>query len=367
MYIFSILDLFPYFVITLLLLCFMVSNESPKSKALACFILMFSFSAIRYGIGYDYYGYLKMVLHEVDEFSMDRNEPLSRVLIEIGYYTHYQVFFAIAAFLTLFPIYHVSLKLSVFPAFALVIYFLFPKYYLESFSIVRNAIAFSMVFYAYYFLYKGNRLLSVSLIVIAFLFHKSALVGFLIYPVYYIRQYLNINIIAYVVSFFVSLLVMKVVSRYSEAIPILMNIENYSEEGRSGGGTMTIIVNFLNILNFCFWKKLESMDSNNSKYLTLFNVGTIFWNIFLSVDSTIALRLSSYFHTFIILLIPQFTYAVKEKYSKLVFCCSCLFFVTLFVSSFVINISSYLKQPDRMSNIPYQTVFDHHDYDNYVY
>lgn len=367
MYEFSVIDLFPYFLVVVLLYCFMTMEGSETKKASLCLWTMFLFAAIRYGIGYDYYSYLHAVLHEVDELDINRFEPLSRVLIEIGYYTHPQMFFAIAALLVLYPVYSVSVNLSVYPAFALVIYFLFPNYYLESFSIVRNCIAYSMVFYAYYQLYNNNKILSVVFIVIAFLFHKSALIGVLIYPIYYFRQSFKVHVIAYTISFFISVVVMTLIEIYADAIPVLASVVHYADEGRSGGGSMTIIINFITIVNFLLWKRLEEVDSRNAIYLAFFNIGTMFWNVFIGVDSTIALRMASFFQIFIILLVPQYCYAVNERYSTWVNRGAYSFFLLLFATYFFINVSSYLKEPDRMSNLPYQTIFWYKDYTNYVY
>ena len=367
MYEFSIVDIFPYLFMLLLLHCFMIMEGDNVKKASLCLWSMFLFSAVRYGIGYDYYGYLRAVLHEADSFEIERYEPLSRVLIEIGYYTHYQMFYALAALLTLYPVYRVCVDLSFFPAFALVIFFLFPNYYLESLSIIRNCIAYSFVFYAYYQLVKNNKLASAFFIILACLFHKSALVGILIYPIFYFRQSLKIHFIAFVASFFISLAVMTLIGQYSALIPILANIEHYADAGASGGGSMTIIVNFIAVINFLLWKRLVKLDSANTNYLAFFNLGTILWNVFIGVDSTIALRLSSFFQIFIILLVPQYCYAVDDRYSKWVHRGAYSFFLLLFVSYFVINIRSYLSDPDRMSNIPYQTVFYHKDYSNYLY
>ena len=40
------------------------------------------------------------------------------------------------------------------------------------------------------------------------------------------------------------------------------------------------------------------------------------------------------------------------------------FFILLFTSHFYINVSSYLEHPDKMSTVPYQTVFWYTDYNN---
>lgn len=367
MYKFQLIDLIPYLLMVLILTTIIWSGGNPKKKAWYCFIIMFIFAAIRYGIGYDYFGYMKLVLHQGADYSLERIEPLSRALIEVGYATHYQVFFVIGSFLTLFPVYKACIKLSINPAYSLIIYFLFPNYYLESFSIVRNAIAYSIVLYSFVLLVQKKRILSVLMIAIACCFHKSAAIGLLIYCIYYIRTGIKIQVIIYLFSFIISDMMMRLSAEFSAILPLLSGLEHYAEQARSGGGSMTYIINALCVFNFIIWGRLTKLNPINSMYLAMFNLGGCLWNIFLPVDSTIALRLSSFFQIFIIFIVPQYKYVVRPKFRQITGLCSYSFFIFLFLSYFYINVNAYLSKPERMSCIPYQTVFFHTDYSNYGY
>ena len=367
MYEFSWLDITPYMLMTIILIAIVNCKGEPQKKAWICFLLMFVFAAIRYGIGYDYYGYMNAALHQVKQYTLDRYEPLSRLLVEIAFHTHYQMFFILGSFLTLYPLYKVCVRLSVNPAYSLLIYFLFPSYYLESLSIVRNAIAYSFVFFAYMRLADRKVFHSLVWLLVACFFHKSAVIGVLIYPVFYIKNNRLLHLLIFLFSFMAQAIIMHWVEQYSSVFILLSDVERYAEHGRSEGGMMTYIINGLTIVNFAFWNKLVTFDKRNSIYLSLFNVGTFIWNVFLGVDSTIALRLSSFLQIFIILLVPCYAKACELKYRKFVRVSSYYFFFFFFVSSFVINIYAYLQKPDRMSNLPYQTIFYYTDYTNYVY
>lgn len=367
MYYFSWLDLIPYFLMAAIMFAIVVNKGNRKKKATLCFLLMFVFSAIRYGIGYDYYGYMKAVLHNVEDYTLDRFEPFSKILVEIGHETHFQLFFALASFITLYPVYRASLNLSINPAFSLFVYFLFPIYYLESFSIVRNAIAYSLVLYAYVLLYKKKKFGSVIMIIIAMMFHKSAAIGILIFPIYYLKIGIKWQLIAFIASFAFSNVATKLIGEYSQIIPYLNIVEHYAEYARSEGGSMKYILNFLCIYNFILWNKMIKFNPDNRRFLTLFTLGGCIWNLFLPIDSTLALRLSSYFLIFIIFLVPQYKYVFPKKDKHFVNYCSYSFFLVLFLSYFVINANAYLKRPERMSNIPYQTIFYYRDYSNYMY
>lgn len=364
-YEFSIIDLLPYVLMLLILNVLKNSESFEEDKALWCFGAMFLFSACRYGIGYDYYAY-KDISEGLTVSGYDRLEFLSKLLADIASFTHYQVFFVLSSFLTLFPLLVVSKRLSVNPTYSLIIYFLFPIFYLESLSIVRNAIAYSFVLLAYLYLSERKIVLSVLMVFVAFLFHKSGAIGFIIYIIYYIKNRWDIHLILYVASFLLTVAVMNLVGRFSSAIPLLALIEHYAEASATGGGLMTYIINAIAIINFLFWRRLVEYDPRNSVYLGLVNVGVFMWNLFLIVDSTIALRLSSFFVLFDIFLIPQYGQVVSEKLSVFVDRSVYIFFLLLFMSSFVVSIRSY-DGTDRMSNLPYQTVFYHTDYYNYLY
>lgn len=367
MYEFSLLDLFPYIFLSALLLLLKDARGDMKKRLFYCFLATFVFAAIRYGIGWDYYGYMHAAQHDVDDVRLDHNEPLARVIIDIAFNTHYQVFFVISTFITLFPVYYASKELSNNPILSYLIFFFFPIYYLESLSIVRNAMAYSVFLLSFVCWNKEKKLLSVVIMAVAVLLHKSAIVGFLLFPLCIIKNKRDIHLALFILSFLLTPIVMRVVGSYSSVIPLLMNIENYAEKARDGGGTMTYILNFLCVFHLIIWNKLSPLNKNNHIYLGAFSVGVFFWNIFLHVDSTLSLRFSSFFMIFIIFLVPQYKYAFHVKYRKMISQLSLSFFILVFIAYFYININGYMQNRERMSNLPYQTIFYHRDYSNYLY
>ena len=368
-YEFSIIDIIPYFAAAIALTFITISKGDNRRKGWYCMVLMFLLAAIRYGIGYDYYNYKKAVLHELTDNALDRFEPLSRMMMELAHFTHYQVFFILGSLLTIIPVYIACKKLSINPAFSLLIYFLYPSMYLSNLSIVRNAVAFSLVFLAIALNTERKVFKSFILILIASLFHKVAIVGFLIYPIYWLRKRFGLHVVIYVISFFISAIVIVFIGKYSDSIAYLSIVEHYLEDKDSEGGkTMTIIVNVIGIANLLLWKKTIQLNHKNEYYSALLNTGICLWNIFIGIQPVLAGRLSTFFIQSLILLVPCYQYCFERKHIRLVRKVILLFFFTLYTSSFVINISSYLKDPsDRMSFIPYQTVFDYNDYSNYIY
>lgn len=368
-YEFSLTGILPYIIVTVLLFAIQNMKINSNKKAWYCFWILFLFAAIRYGIGYDYYGYMACCKHLVQDYTIDRFEPLSRVLVEVSYRTHFQVFFIISSFLTIFPVFLACKKLSVNPAFSLLIFFLHPSLYLNSLSIVRNAIAISIVLYAIVLLVNKKLKWSICLIIVAMLFHKSAFIAFLIYPLYYIKINRKMHLMLYIVSFALSVWVANVITQHARELVILQYAEHYIvDKAGEGGGTLTYIVNGLCLYNFIIWEKISKMNKMNAFFLASYNIGCCIWNVFLSLDSTLANRLSLFFLQSIILIVPYYQYVEGVKNAQLIRKVTLAFFTLLYTSYFIINISAYIKDPThRMSNIPYQTIFYHNDYSNYVY
>ena len=355
----------PYIIMVWVLFHFNDLKINYIVKAKYCFVAILIFACIRYDVGYDYHTYVQLVLRDADQYVLENVEPLSKIFMDIGFYSHYQVYFILSSIITLYPLYKIFTKYSINPAYSFLIYFLFPQFYLESQSIVRNAVAFSIVFYASMLLLEKSYAKSLLCVIVAFLFHKSALIGLMIYPLYWIGFNRKLHIAAYVVSFFITVVVMRYVGAYADQIQLLSAIEGYAEDGRSEGGTMKLILNGIAILNLFYWDRIAKLNKNNGYFLSLFNLGVCLWNVFLSVDSTIALRFSSYFILSILLLVPQYKYLAPERKKLKVSRCVTSFFLLLFISYFTLCIKAYLQKPDRMSNVPYRTIFYHSNYKNY--
>ena len=365
-YSFSFLDLFPYLL--LVIICFYIGFHKFKnvdSGKLIC-IVVIVFSAIRVGIGYDYYGYMNLILKNAPDYSIEKVEFFAKLLMEFSYWTHYQLFFVITSFLTLYPLYLVSKKYSENVNLSLIIYLLFPIFFLESLSIIRNAVAYTFIFWAFYYFLQHKYLLYTIISVIAIGFHISACIGLLLPLVYLFQCQKKWNILFYIFSLFSSSILMALLSNISSTFPFLESVEYYVNNGYIGSGnTMKIVINMIAIFNLFFWRELESRSEKSKLWLNITNFGAIIWNLF-SFEGTLCLRLSSFFLLFLILLLPSYLYIFKRKYRQVISFLFCTFFILLFSSSFYINIFAHMKTGCKMSALPYQTIFYSVEYPLYV-
>ena len=356
------MDLFPYLLLVLLCILFSFLKYKKRDCSTLIFVALLVFSSLRYQTGYDYGNYLETILSQDNE---ERFEILVRWLISFSRKTHYQFFFIITSFLTLFPIYRLSKKYSLDPSLSLVIYLLFPIFYLESLSIIRNAVAFSLVAFSLDEYLKRSYSKAILFYIFAIGFHTSAIIAILLVVIDKIKPSRKVVSLIYITSFFISPLILSVVSSIQSDFNLFIKIANYALNGKVGAGaTMAILINFVGILCLFYWKRLEKLGRYNYLWLLYGMFGVIFWNCF-GFEGTLRLRLSSFFLVYFTLLLPSFKYVFKRISLIQMKSILTLFLIVVFIASFYININGHLKDLSKMSFLPYQTVFNRVEYTQY--
>lgn len=367
LYTFSRADLIPYILLYTVLLILATCRYSERSKARFMFGVLFVFSAIRYGIGFDFFTY-KFAVEDLSLAGgeMERWELIPRLIGYLARVTDFQVFIVLMSFFSLYAVYWASVRLSVSPSLSLLVFSLHPMMFLDGLSIMRNAVAFALIPVAFYYLRQKQIKISLLIWVIACFFHKAALIGVLIYPFYYFRVSRMLNLIFFLVSFVVSSLLPAIISFLAQHIPLFQLVDYYiNNMAAGGGGKLQYINDAIALFHLAFWDRLEAASKDNCYYLTFYNIGICLWNLFLPLDSTIAMRLGMFFMYFLIFLVPSYQMVLTERYAKLTKELTILFFVAFVAASFYIVSSA--PAGDHLSYLPYQTFFYHTDFVNYLY
>lgn len=175
---------------------------------------------------------------------------------------------------------------------------------------LRQATAMSIILIAYIFLREKNLLRFIITVIIASLFHSTALVFLIAYPLSYLK--LNIKYI------FILIIVILSSFLFSDQILWLINLISWEEQYTNyiqGEQTLnyTGFIIQLIILFFCLIFKKSLLNINN-KEITMYNllvIGLIFQ--LLSTDIAVLFRLSLYFSIFSIILIPNVINTIKDK------------------------------------------------------
>lgn len=157
------------------------------------FTVLFALSALRIGIGNDYWVYRDNFLHIISGDTKVSFEigfkALVKVLQGLFGYDNYRIVFAFMAFLTSF--FFVKGLFDSADWFVMTFYiFMANGFYFMSFSNVRYYFVMAVCTYSMKFLFEKNYVKFVFWIVFAAFFHKSVL---LVIPVYIIAYYLKWN------------------------------------------------------------------------------------------------------------------------------------------------------------------------------
>lgn len=362
-YVFSIFDLFPYLilsVIVILLAFFELKGVKKVNSITVMAIVLFIFMAIRVGVGYDYYAYIRLIQQVPIDYDTVRVEPLVDLILRLSYFLNFpQLFFIITSFLIIFPIYKVSVENTNDPTICLISFFFLPFLFLESLSIVRNAIAFSFVLWAIvsYLNNRTNKFL--LLLLIAICCHVSAIVGLLVPFLIRLKINRKYAVLLLLSSFLFGNVLYNVLSKIDFPYDIAKYIvdSNY----KNSGSKMAIILNIICLVNIYYWDKLKKIFSLNTDVLKIILFGTCLWNI-LSFQETIRLRISLFFLIFWIVLIPSYILLWSKFGKQFIRFLLILFLFMFFCSSFIINIRAFVSNGNKISYLPYQTVFYNNKY-----
>lgn len=361
MYSFQAFDLLPYIFLLILFWGVSKSRFSSRKKAGVIIFCLVLFDSLRYGVGYDYINYVNEVYEQDVPFTTFL-EPLSQLLMFISHYTHYQVFFIVSTFITLYSVLFFCKRYSPNPYLSIFLFFTFPYFFLSWMSIVRNALAFSMVLFAIHYLLNHKIVKSLLFCLIAFGFHTSALIAFLIYPIYLVRIGRFPSLLIVLASFCLSKFIVPLATLIFSGLPFFWKLEHYIDDMASAGTTITFLINGLGLLAIIFWKRIERYQIYGPFFLRLFIAGICFWNLFLPLNSVIGERFSTYFLLSYIVLFASLAVSFRKKSVRL---CVVAMSTLLFASSFYLSVSGFnAGKTIKMSNMPYQTIFFHKNYSN---
>lgn len=141
-------------------------------------LVLFIFSAMRFDVGWDYAGYYLKIINN----HCDRWEYISRYLCEISY-SNPPIFFTLNAGVFMFGVYTFTVTTKV-PNWVIIGFFIGNAFlYLNSLHFIRQYSALGIILISYHFVRNGSDLLAVLFILIASLFHYSALIFFIVFLV----------------------------------------------------------------------------------------------------------------------------------------------------------------------------------------
>lgn len=358
-----LLGTIPWVLFIAYLFVVMNSDLPERQKTRNFFVVTFIFMALRYGIGYDYYTYKSIIEGRTDDYMLEEMNIIPRIIALSFGKIHYQLFFVVTSFIIIYPLYRVIDRLSCFPSLSFLFFLLYPSFFLDGLSIIRNAMAFSLVVVMSYFLWQKHYYRSILFFLLAVGCHTSSLFAIFIYPVYFLIKDRKLSVILYAVSFALSLIILPLISLIVGDNALLHRALYYIEhvDVYKGGGLMSILINMIGLFNLIYWKEISDYSDLNKKLLPLVNIGVCIWNVFISISPVFATRLSGYFMYMLIFLIPSYPMVFENRLRIINERTISLACTVLFAFIFVMQYVNYVNSGIHMSNLPYQFFFLHTD------
>lgn len=213
-----------------------------------------------------------------------------------------QFFIAVCTFISVFPIAYVIYKKSDDVIFSFIIYMGLPVF-LMLFSGIRQSIALGLCFLSFLYIEDKKPIKFIITVLISSLFHGTAIVFLIAYPLYYLKFNQTgriLSVVVFPVIYFFRYQLFNVLSKLfkEDALP-------------DDNGALTLLLIFCLIYIFCFIFAKKGKQVNG--VLNLFFIACccqIFANIY-----SIAMRVGYYFMLSATLLIPRTLNEVKDNTS----------------------------------------------------
>lgn len=280
--------------ILLFLFVFLIGHSRcpNKQKLSFAFFVIFLFSGLRYGIGYDYFSYFQMIQDEETQ-----TELIPDVMMDVARDTHFSVFFLLSS-LWICLFYVAGLR-KMNCSYECVVFFIgYPSLLMMSVSAIRQCMAFSVIFLLLCNKNPGllKKLLYIS---VAFLCHQSSVIALLI--LFPLRRLGKRSLwICFVLSFILGEVVSKVLLSIDAGNPIITKFQHYLSEDMGGGGFLRLIIYILTFFSLLHYDKLKSRGYGD--YVAYVCIGSSLYSLF-TVNAHLAERFCTFFFAVIMIYI----------------------------------------------------------------
>lgn len=326
------------------------------------------FCAIRYNVGTDYPRYLSA--YETGRAFTERYEPLYRALS----YLLYKFNANVAVFFGLWALLQIVLYLYAFKnqkkLYPYLVYFLFTNgLFLSWMNGIRQDLSSCMVLPALIFIVERRPKPYMITCVLASLFHVSALILLILYPLLGYRQWFKNNTIPII------LVVIALATNYSlannirqldaaigayailfdrDAVDYYMLMESMEEKSGMGLGMLVRLLFYISIILYS--RELKSFYKNSffeQIIYPLFILG-VFFKYAIPVGAVIISRPFRFFSFFTTIALVYFVYYLMNSKSNM----GKLYGVAIIVISLVLFLAPMINASPDDSFILYQTIFD---------
>jgi len=327
------------------------SQDNKVRNLSSSFILatlaLFYFTAFRYDVGWDYMAYYNTIEYNAITNIISNGEYLNILLIEISRGLNLtNLYFFVNAFILLFMITQTVKNYSKDPWLSLIFFVGFPLFYLNSLSVIRIFSALAISFYGFKYIEKRNFYRFVVTILIATMFHKSALIAL----VFYFLK--DIKLKTYKLALILALLPLVSTLMNNVIIRFFPRYAVYTQYATVQEGTKAIFVFLvIGLVSLLLRNKITKNDYIANIYYNLFYVGLCIYLMFFN-QGTMGHRLSLYGTIYSLLLVPHIVTLFKSKKEQM--------FVKALIYGFCILAFMFTIYVGVETYIPYRTIWNKH-------
>ncbi|MFM5622906.1 EpsG family protein [Aeromonas veronii] len=339
-------------VLFLCIFCFFITSIVRGVDLLVSVTLIFALllvSGFRYKVGTDFNTYLyfiELIRDGHDTYMEPGFELMVRFLTSSGF--EEQSIFLISSLLTLTFFYLFIIKHSKQYTLSVVIFYLFPIFYLASFNGVRQFIAVSIFLYSIRFILANNFISYFTLIVAASFIHKTVL---LMLPVYFLLN-IKINNKRAVI---ISVLYIGLINFLPFVGRALGFPEKYFSDALvTDGNNFKALIFPLIFAFYCFIEKRyqgKCKDENVTYNMLLIGSLISITPLMSSLPSAPVIRMSSYFTPIVIVLLANAPFVFKSLSVKL------FYYTGVVIVSILYFSSTVLIGGEKFNLVPYSFNF----------
>jgi hypothetical protein len=313
-------------------------------------VLVIAVSGFREYVGEDFRSYVNWYELKSREFEFG-----FELIMDIFRWMHasYHFLFFFVSFCTISLVFLGVKKYTVHSNLAFFFFLLIPFLYLHSWSLIRQALAMAIFFYAFHYLITKKYLIYTILMCIAMSIHITSVIPFILVIAVYVFAD-KVKTIHLVIFLCLSLILSQIhwVSMLSSWFLKTRYSYYFSTDLQSSTLIKMVAVNGLAIFMLFFHKKMKANYPNQKYFMLLFFTSVIITNIFSSINDLT--RFAYYFYIFEIVVFADLVFLEFKKRRFLIFTGLYLYGIASFFYS--------LKVDQKLNNqktkyIPYNCIF----------
>lgn len=330
--------------------------SGTKRQIIGAMVVLTLFSALRYGIGFDYYTYLEAArTANIGSYESERFEFIPRQIAIFSSNTNPYLFFVITSiFISVFTCLSILQADDKMRWPALVFYLCFPLCYMYGLATIRQAMATSLVLCAIS-VFDGKRIWQIVLLALAFLCHATSLVAILILlPLEKLKrwQLLVIFSLSFFSGEFLPLFVSSLNSLLAD-FAFFVKFTTHMEMASTSTDMQKIrfLIYFITIICILFYNSnvFPKQQTDRYKYyISLICIGGSLFALFWNIDGSMSKRFCMFFFSSAMFVLPYIIF-YKFKITRAVYNFS---LVVLLVLLIAIGAKDHSREGDTINTSP---------------